>query len=87
MGFLITALVVVGTAGALVFRQSWRKEHIERLRDRARLKIIEGQMTMLRAALRISAAEQAARRRMHEVHDQDVFGNSTVHEEPESWRS
>jgi hypothetical protein len=65
MGFLVIGLVVVGTVGAIAFRQSWHKERVERLRDRARLKVIEGQMTMLRTALRISAAEQATRRRMH----------------------
>jgi hypothetical protein len=86
LGFLILALVVVGTVGALVFRQSWHKERIERLRDQARLKVIEGQMTMLRTALRINVAEQAARRRMHQLHERDMFANSTAHEEPEAWR-
>jgi hypothetical protein len=87
MGFLIIGLVVVGMIGAAMFRQSWHKERIERLRDRARLKVIEGQMTMLRTALRIGAAEHLARRRMHEVHDNSVFAHSTTHEEPEEWRS
>jgi hypothetical protein len=89
MGFVVGVLLVmllVGTIGALVFRQSWRRERIERLRDRARLRVIEGQMTMLRTALRINAAEQAARRRMHTVYDNNVFANSTAHEEPEAWR-
>ena len=69
-----------------MFRQSWRRERIERLRDRARIRVIEGQMTMLRAALRLNAAEQAARRRMHALHERDVFANSTIHEEPDEWR-
>jgi hypothetical protein len=84
MGFLIIGLVVVGAVGTLRFRRSWRRERVERLRDQARLKVIEGQMTMLRTALRISAAEHTTRRRMHQVHD--VFANSTAHEEPEEWR-
>jgi hypothetical protein len=86
MGFLILGLVVVGIAGAVVLRRSWHKEHIERLRDQARLKVIEGQMTMLRTALRINAAERATRRRMHAAYDSGVFANSTAHEEPEEWR-
>lgn len=87
MGFLVGArLLVAGGASALIFRQSWHKERIERLRDQARLKVIEGQMTMLRTALRVSAAEQAARRRMRTVYDNNVFANSTAHEEPEEWR-
>lgn len=85
MDFLVTVLLVAVVASGLIFRRSWRHERIERLRDRARLRVIEGQMTMLRTALRINAAEQVARRRMHEL-DQDVFSNSTVHEEPGSWR-
>jgi hypothetical protein len=87
MGFLVGVLVAAGVVGALVFRQSWQPERSERLRDRARLKVIEGQMTMLRAALRIGAAEHRARRRLHEVYGSDVFAHSTTHEEPEEWRS
>jgi hypothetical protein len=86
VSFLIIGLMVVGTVGTLVFRKSWHRERIERLRDRARLKVIEGQMTMLRTALRIGAAEHLARRRMHETSGNDVFTNSTAHEEPEAWR-
>jgi hypothetical protein len=86
MGFLVIGLMVVGTVGALGFRRSWQREHIQRLRDQARLKAIESQMAGLRAALRISAAEQATRRRMHTAYNSNVFANSTAHEEPETWR-
>jgi hypothetical protein len=85
MGFLVVALLLIGIGGGLVFRQSWRRERIERLRDRARLRVIEGQMTMLRAALRLNAAEQAARRRMHALHHSDVFANLTDHENYRPW--
>ena len=74
------------TVTGLAFRQSWRRERVERLRDQARLKAIEAQMAGLRATLRISAAEQVARRRMRELHHRDLFANSTIHEEPEQWR-
>jgi hypothetical protein len=87
MGFLVIALVLAGMLGGLAFRRSWRRERVERLRDRARLKVIEGQMAMLRTALRIGAAEHLSRRRMHEAYGTDVFANPTAQEEPEDWRS
>jgi len=86
MSFLIMVLLVAIVAGGLVFRRSWHKEQSERLRDQARIRVIETQMAGLRAALRIGMAEHATRRRMHTMYDRDVFANSTAHEEPEDWR-
>lgn len=66
MGFLITTLVVlaVSTVSGLWFGRWWRQDRIERLREQARLTVIETQMAAMRAALRIQAAEHLARRSM-----------------------
>lgn len=85
MGFLVLALVT-GAAIVGLVRRSWRRRQAERLREQARIQVIESQMAGLRAALRISMAEHNTRKRMHQVHDRDVFANSTLHEEPEQWR-
>jgi hypothetical protein len=86
MGFLVMVLLVAVVAGGLVFRRSWKRERVDRLRDQARLKVIEAQMAGLRAGLRVNVAEHATRRRMHDLHDRDLFANSTLYEEPEAWR-
>ena len=85
MGFLVVTLLVSATVGGLVLRRSWQQQHRDRLRDQSRLKVIEAQMAGLRAALRIQAAEHVARQRIHTTHN-EVFRNSTVHEEPDEWR-
>jgi hypothetical protein len=43
-------------------------------------------MAGLRATLRIGMAEHVTRRRMHNLHSHDPFANSTLHEDPETWR-
>jgi len=86
MDLLAIVLVVGVVIGGLMVRRSWRRQRLEQLRDQARLKVIETQMAGLRAALRINAAEHATRRRMHTMYDRDVFTNSTLHEDPETWR-
>ena len=82
MGFLVVVLLLAGTVGGLIFRQSWQRERTERLRDHTRLRVIEGQMAGLRAVLRLNAAEHVARRRMlAELQSHDPFANRTDHEE------
>lgn len=78
LGLLIGSVV----AGGLVVRFWHQQDRIARIRDRARLKTIEGQMATMRAMLRIQLAEHAARQQMHH----DVFANSTLHEEPDQWQ-
>jgi hypothetical protein len=75
------SVALVATAG-LVLRYRYRQGRINRLRDDVRLRVIEGQMAALRAALRIQVAEHVIRQRMRD----DVFRNSTLHEEPDLWR-
>lgn len=87
MGFLVFLLLLAVIAGGLFIRARLRRDQVERVRDRARIKVIEGQLAMLRTALRVGAAEHLARRRMHEMHDDSVFTNSTAYEEPEAWQS
>lgn len=83
MGLLLGLLIASVIAGGLVLKHLHRQDHVAWIKDRARLKVIEGQMAALRAALRISAAEHAVRR---QVHSDSVFANSTLHEEPNEWR-
>jgi Tfp pilus assembly protein PilW len=77
LGLLIGSVV----AGGLVLRYWHQQDRIARIRDRARLKVIEGQMAALRVALRIQVAEHVVRQRMQPMHGDDVFRNSTNHEE------
>jgi hypothetical protein len=82
MELLLGLLIAFVVAGGLVIRYWHQQGQVARLRDRARLKVIEGQMATLRASLRIQIAEHAARRQMQ----QNLFANSTIHEEPEQWQ-
>lgn len=91
MGFLVLALVVlaigVGLLGGLVLGDRYEDSAATRLKERGQLKVIHGQLAALQSALRIETAEHTARRRMQdELNAQDVFANSTIHEEPELWR-
>jgi hypothetical protein len=83
MTLLVVLLFLVVIVGGLFIRTRFRQERVERFRDRARLRLIEGQLAMLRAALRLEAAEHLARRRFMALHARDVFENRTDHEE---WR-
>ena len=87
MGFLITTLVllVVSIPVGLWLTRWQRQDRVDRLRDQARLKVIETQMAAMRATLRIQAAEHIVRQRMHYDAD-NPFANSTIHEEPEEWQ-
>jgi hypothetical protein len=84
MGFLVFLLLlaVIAVVGLLI-RARLRHDQVERVRDRARLRVIEGQLAMLRAALRIGAAEHLARRRFMAMRASDPFEHRTDHEE---WR-
>lgn len=73
---VIAVLVVLAVCGAL-FADWWRHEHVSRLRDRARLRVIEGQMASLQAILRIQAAEYVTRQRMQAKVVRPEFGNWT----------
>jgi hypothetical protein len=82
MSFLLGLLIAGSIAGALTIRHWHQRDQLTRLRDQARLKVIEGQLAGLRAALRIGVAEQAARQAMHdELRRTDLYRNSTEHEE------
>ena len=87
MDILVIGLVVSGAViGGLLVRRSLHREQVARLRGDVRLREVEAQMAALRATLRIGLAEHLTRRRMHNLHTQDTFTNSTLHEEPEHWR-
>jgi hypothetical protein len=84
MGSLIyvsALLLLVGltTSGWLV-RRRYRRARIERIRDEARLRVVENQLAAMRAALRISVAEHVVRRAMA-MQGRDLFENRTDHEE------
>lgn len=87
MDTLIAVLVMsaITVAGGLWFSGRWRQDRVARLRDQARLKVIEAQMAAMRAALRIQAAEHLARQRMRSDAD-GSFTDSTIHEGPEEWQ-
>ena len=63
VGLLVAAIVVTGG----LITKGLRRERVERLRDQARLRVIEGQMATLRALLRIEAAEHVIRDRLAEA--------------------
>lgn len=67
MGLVILVFFILGVLfiGGLLFADSWQAERVSRVRDQARLRAVEAEMAGLRAALRIQAAEQATRQRMH----------------------
>jgi hypothetical protein len=76
----LTGTLVVLAASCLsgLWLAKWqRQDRIERLRDRARLQVIEAQMAALRAALRIQATEHFARKQMQRLYNTDPFGSSS----------
>jgi hypothetical protein len=83
---LLTLVAAMAALGLLVWR--WLKQvQVQRLRDRARLKAIEGQLAGLRAALRIQVAERVARQWMQsDPHVASPLAHSTVHDGPEAWQ-
>jgi len=81
MELLLGMLIASVIGGGLVLKHWHRQNQLARIRDRARLRVIEGQLATLRAALRIQVAEHAVRQRMQAMHGDDVFRNSTSHEE------
>lgn len=88
MGFLVVSLALVAIIVGGFFAWRWIEAgRVQRGRDRARLRVIEGHLAALRAMLRIGQAEYLTRRRMQtEMHRRDVFANPTIHEEPDEWR-
>lgn len=84
MGFLSFVLVLFLLVGLLtgtcLIRRQYRRARVQRVRDQARLKVVENQIAALRAALRISVAEHLARRAMA-MQSRDPFANCTDHEE------
>jgi hypothetical protein len=79
MGSLIVTLVVlvVSTVSGLWLAKWWRQDRIERLRDQARLKVIEAQLAAMRAALRIQATEHHARQQIRRVYADDSSASSS----------
>ncbi len=75
MGFLVLLLLLAVVGSALLIQAWLKQERMERIHDRARLQVIEGQLAMLRAALRIQAAERMARRRLMALQTTDPFAN------------
>ena len=78
MALLLGLLTASAAGGGLVLRHWHRQDPAARIRDRARLTVVEGQLAVLRAALRITAAEHAARRRLR---CGDLFADSPEREE------
>jgi len=64
---LLLLLVTVAIISGGLAMHGLHRERVERLRDRARLRVIEGQMAALRALLRIEAAEHVIRTRLAEA--------------------
>lgn len=85
MAIVIGLLSLGIVASGLLASRSHRRRAIERLRDHARLSVIESQLAGLRAALRIGQTEYATRRRMLSA-QRDVFANPTTYQEPDEWR-
>lgn len=82
MAPLIAALVLLAAIaiGSWLFVDKWR---LERSRDQARLRFIEGQLVTLMAGLRIQVAEHTARREMlREVAPQSAFDSRDDAAEP-----
>lgn len=84
MGSLVAVLALllfVGLlTGACLIRRQYQRARVQRIRDQARLRVVENQIAGLRAALRISVAEYMARRAMA-MQSGDPFANRTDHEE------
>ena len=66
MALLVLLALVAVVSGGLALH-GLRRERVERLRDRARLRVVEGQMAAFRALLRIGAAEHVTRTRLAEA--------------------
>jgi hypothetical protein len=66
MALLILLVLVAAASGGLALG-GFRRERAARLRDQARLRVIEGQMAALRTLLRIEAAEHVIRTRLAEA--------------------
>lgn len=66
--------------GTWLTRRQYRRARVQRIRDQARLKVVESQIAALRAALRISIAKHVVRRAMA-MQSRDPFANHTDHEE------
>lgn len=64
---LLILLATVAVLGSGLTMRGLRRERVERLRDQARLRVIEGQMAALRTLLRIEAAEHVIRTRLAEA--------------------
>jgi hypothetical protein len=67
MAALIVAIIVLAAiaGGSGLMYDAWRQGNAaERQRDQARLRLIEGQMATLQAALRIQVTEHRARQQM-----------------------
>ena len=64
---LLILLVTMATASGGLAMRAVRRERIERLRDQARLRVIEGQLAAMRTLLRIEAAEHMIRTRLAEA--------------------
>jgi hypothetical protein len=88
MTFFVVLFLILGlAAGAYMLRGFLEQQRHQRVRDQARLRVIENQLAGLRAAQRIRAAEHAARQRLRRLSVlPDPLTNSTLHEEPEEWR-
>lgn len=73
-------LLAAVTIAVLFIRRLSRQQRVQRIREQARLRVIEGQLATLRALLRIAAAEQHARWSMNHQAT-DLFANHTDYEE------
>jgi hypothetical protein len=66
VALLVLLALVAAVSGGLALHRL-RRERVKRFRDRARLRVVEGQMAALRALLRIEAAEHVTRARLAEA--------------------
>lgn len=62
-GFVVVLLLCLVLGGIFAWCW-WQDEQAERIRDRARLTVIEGQLASFRALLRLDVAEHLARQQM-----------------------
>jgi uncharacterized membrane protein YciS (DUF1049 family) len=81
LGIALTLLLFAGlVVGVWLIGRLYRRARVQRIRDQARLRVVENQIAALRVALRISVAEQVVRRAMARP-SRDPFANRTDHEE------
>lgn len=67
---LLVFFVVLGImAGGFALWRYLQHEQAERIRDRARLKVVEGQLATFRALLWLDVSEHLTRRQMTRLHD------------------